>query len=133
MNNYIIKLKHDTGIIKIKTSAIDDQSAKKNVLASENCPESAIVSVKLEGSTKKKRKNITSDPKIYSFAEALADIAYNAGEQKFYSGNSRADIQLFIYWAEEFQSLYPDPDYWNDNDYIDTILEFTTAKINAEI
>ena len=78
-------------------------------------------------------KNVTDNDKIYSFAEALADISYQAGAAGFYSGNSRDDIALFIQWAEEFENKYPDPDYWNENDYIDTIYDYTTGKMNEYI
>ncbi len=68
--------------------------------------------------------------KQYSFAESLADIAFLAGKLQYYSGDgAREDIAAFIEWAYEFETLYPDADYWTDNDYIDTIEEFTTNKI----
>ena len=39
-------------------------------------------------------------------AEAIADIAYVAGYKKFTTGNSRADINSFIYWAKEFENIH---------------------------
>lgn len=72
---------------------------------------------------------VIEDPKVYSFAEALSDIAYTAGSHKFYSGDSRQDIALFIQWAQEFVLLYQDETYWNDHDYVETIHDFAIMKI----
>jgi len=37
--------------------------------------------------------------------ETLADIAYFAGGMKYFSGDSRADINCFICWANEFEKM----------------------------
>jgi hypothetical protein len=65
--------------------------------------------------------------------EALADIAYIAGAEKFYGGDSRADISNFITWAKEFHKLHQNTN-WDEIDYIETITEFAMAKIvDAEL
>lgn len=52
--------------------------------------------------------------KIY---ETIADIAYTAGVHRYYSGDSRADMQTFINLAENFELLYDGID-WNDGVYL---------------
>lgn len=76
-------------------------------------------------------KKITANPKIYSFAEALADISYIAGTKGFYGGNSREDIANFITWAEEFEQINKGVEWGisENPDYIDAITEFTEKKI----
>jgi hypothetical protein len=70
----------------------------------------------------------------YALQETIADIAYQAGVMHFYSGDSRADVRLFITWAEEFEKLRAeDADgnpVYNGQDYMTAIEEFTTAKLN---
>ena len=66
-----------------------------------------------------------------SLCEAVADIAFLAGENKYYSGNSRQDMADFIEWAKEFEELN-DGVEWGVNsgiDYIDAITEFTFMKM----
>lgn len=48
MNIYVYKLKvkHDTGIINIITSATSEYNAKYKVMLSENCPLSAIIDIR---------------------------------------------------------------------------------------
>jgi hypothetical protein len=46
MKTYTVTLTHDNGTVKIKVVAINEQSAKEQVMSAENCPESAIVKVK---------------------------------------------------------------------------------------
>ncbi len=64
--------------------------------------------------------------------EAVADIAYYAGYKRYYSGNSRADIFTFIWWAKEFEKLHDHTD-WDEKekDYMISIEEFTAQKINS--
>ena len=66
--------------------------------------------------------------KKHKLLETVADIAYIAGQQKFYSGNSRADISEFIYWAHEFEKKNLKTN-WDESDYILTIEEFTNEKM----
>lgn len=74
-------------------------------------------------------KKITDNPKVYSFAEALSDISYIAGENKYHSGNSRQDVADFIEWAIEFEEINKNVEWDVDKDYIDTIIEFASLKI----
>lgn len=60
--------------------------------------------------------------------EAIADIACIAGEMKFYSGDSRADISNFIYWANEFETKNLKTN-WEEVNYILAIQEFAKEKI----
>lgn len=49
--------------------------------------------------------------------ESLADIAYSAGINRYYSGDSRADMNNFIHWAKEFEDVNKDTD-WHEEDYM---------------
>ena len=42
-----MKVKHDNGVIKIRTTATNEAQAIKQVAAFENCPESAIFAIQL--------------------------------------------------------------------------------------
>lgn len=64
--------------------------------------------------------------------ETLADISYIAGYEKYYSGDSRADIREYIWWAEEFERIHANTN-WDKLDYILTIDAFTENKINMSI
>jgi hypothetical protein len=66
--------------------------------------------------------------KTQKLLEAIADIAYNAGQKGFYSGDSRADISEFIRWANDFEQLHKNTD-WGQLDYILEIEKHTQAKI----
>ena len=61
--------------------------------------------------------------------EAVADIAYQAGQQKFYSGDSRSDVSEFIHWACQFEKENSKTD-WSNTDYILSIEDFTSKKID---
>lgn len=72
-----------------------------------------------------------TEKQIYSLCEAVADIAFIAGEEKYYSGNARQDIADFIEWAKEFEKINEGVE-WGVNsemDYPDAIEEFTYSKI----
>lgn len=45
-NTYLVTVDSDNGKVKIKTSASDEESAKKKIMQSEGCPSSAIVNIK---------------------------------------------------------------------------------------
>lgn len=60
--------------------------------------------------------------------EALADIAYIAGQRGFFSGDSREDIAEFISWAKEFEALNEDTD-WDETDYQQAIEAFMDNKL----
>ena len=68
-------------------------------------------------------------PEIYALCEAVADIAHTAGLCKFYSGDSREDIALFIEWAQEFERLNEGIGWGKDRDYIDEIDKFAADKL----
>jgi len=60
--------------------------------------------------------------------ETLADIAYHAGQQGYYTGDSRADINTFIYWAHEFEKQHASTD-WGDTDYMLEIERYVMTKL----
>jgi len=64
--------------------------------------------------------------------EAIADVAYLAGQKGFSSGDSRCDVAQFIEWAKEFEAVHEDTN-WDEQDYCDTIDAFTTAKLKVEL
>lgn len=61
--------------------------------------------------------------------ETIADIAYLAGQKGYYSGDSRADISKYIYWATQFEKEHLKTD-WGNTDYIIAIENYTLEKIN---
>lgn len=63
--------------------------------------------------------------------ETVADIAFIAGSSNYYSGDSRADISTFIWWAEEFEQSHVNTD-WHDEDYMLAIEEFTIGRIEEK-
>ncbi len=63
--------------------------------------------------------------------ETLADIAYIAGDMKYFSGDSRADINCFISWANEFEKINAKTN-WDEVDYILAIEAFASAKIKMQ-
>jgi hypothetical protein len=66
----------------------------------------------------------------YKLLETVADISFIAGQKKFYTGDSRADISNFIYWAKEFEKQNSKTD-WDEVDYIISIENFATKKISS--
>lgn len=66
-----------------------------------------------------------------SLHESIADIAHIAGSNKYYSGDSRKDINDFIAWAKEFEKLNKGRD-WDEDDYISVIESFTLDKIDGD-
>jgi hypothetical protein len=66
--------------------------------------------------------------KKYKLLETIADIAYLAGERKFYSGDSRADVSEFIRWAGEFEKVNSGTN-WDEQDYILSVTNFTEEKL----
>lgn len=63
--------------------------------------------------------------------ETVADIAYLAGVQRFYSGNSRQDMANFIWWAREFELLHAHT-AWEEADYMLAVEAFAKEKLRAE-
>jgi hypothetical protein len=72
----------------------------------------------------------TSAEKAYSLLEAVADIAYVAGAQKYYSGDSRTDLANYIRWGKEFESIWKN-EVWGDGeaDYMTEIEQFAMDKM----
>jgi hypothetical protein len=69
---------------------------------------------------------------VFSLCEAVADIAYIAGEKKYNCADSRKKITDFINWAIEFEIMHKNVQ-WGINtevEYIDAIYHFATYKIN---
>ena len=46
MKNYLARIQHDKGIVRIKTRATSKTVAKKMIMIAERCPESAIISIR---------------------------------------------------------------------------------------
>ena len=61
--------------------------------------------------------------------EAIADISYIAGHRRYYSGNSRIDMSVFINWAKEFEDMNK-YEVWEERDYMLEIEAFANQKIN---
>ena len=49
-----------------------------------------------------------------------------------YSGDSRADIADFIWWAEKYEVLHRSTD-WDETDYMLTVEAYAENIINGEI
>ena len=64
--------------------------------------------------------------------EAIADIAFIAGQKGFHSGDSREDIAEFIKWGKEFEAMHEDTN-WDDVDYSQTIELFTADKLRIDL
>jgi len=60
--------------------------------------------------------------------ETVADIAYIAGTKAYYSGDSRSDMDEFIWLAKQFEKLHGRTD-WGTNDYIIAIEDYTNEKL----
>ena len=74
---------------------------------------------------------MTND-KIYSFCEAVADIAFIAAKESYDTKDSREKFAQFIEWAKEFELLHKEVQ-WGVNfqpEYIDSIQHFAIFKIN---
>ena len=64
--------------------------------------------------------------------QAVADISYIAGTERNYSCNSRIDISHYIQWATDFEQIHSNTD-WDYEDYMLTIEQFATEKIQQEM
>lgn len=64
--------------------------------------------------------------------EAIADIAFIAGQKGFFSGDSREDIAEFIRWGKEFEAIHEDTD-WDEEDYTSAIEAFAANKLRVEV
>lgn len=68
---------------------------------------------------------------LHRLMETVADIAFIAGEHHYFSGDSREDINMFIYLAKRFEEKFP-PSVWEEEqlDYIEEITNFTIDELN---
>lgn len=46
VKKFLVRVKHDGGVIRITTTASSEDAAKQKIMSSEGCPERAILSVK---------------------------------------------------------------------------------------
>ena len=77
-------------------------------------------------------KNVSNPESVnIRLLETVADIAYLAGVQRFYSGNSRQDMANFIWWAREFELLHAHTT-WEEVDYMLAVEAFAKEKLRAE-
>ena len=60
--------------------------------------------------------------------EVVADISFIAGERKYFTGDSRADVSNFILWADEFRIKHSKTN-WDETDYRYSIEIFTLQKL----
>lgn len=67
--------------------------------------------------------------KAVKLHETIADLAYIAGVNQFYSGDSRVDISDIIRWANEFEVAHKHTD-WNEVDYMLEIDYYAERKLN---
>lgn len=68
----------------------------------------------------------------FKLFEAIADIAFIAGQKGFFSGDSRTDIAEFIKWAKEFEAIHEETN-WDEIDYVDAVEAFTNAKMRIDL
>ena len=68
---------------------------------------------------------------LRDYAEALVDIAYEAGRRKFRpSDNSRDTAATLIAWGDEFSRQHENTD-WAEKEYLDEICRFTDEKLRS--
>ncbi|MBV4326721.1 hypothetical protein KSZ17_15500, partial [Alistipes finegoldii] len=68
---------------------------------------------------------------LRDYAEALVDIAYEAGRRKFRpSDNSRDTAATLIAWGDEFSRQHEDTDR-TEKEYLDKIYRFTDEKLRS--
>ncbi|MEL1245150.1 hypothetical protein AAEO56_12810 [Flavobacterium sp. DGU11] len=68
----------------------------------------------------------------YKLFEAIADIAFIAGQKGFFSGDSREDIAEIIRWGKEFEAVHEDTD-WDEMDYNTAIEAFAANKLRIDL
>ena len=68
---------------------------------------------------------------LRDYAEALVDIAYEAGRRKFRpSDNSRDTVATLIAWGDEFSRQHGNTD-WTEKEYLDEIYRFIDEKLRS--
>lgn len=74
-------------------------------------------------------QHTVEDVKLF---EAIADIAFMAGQKGFFSGDSREDIAEFVKWAKEFEAIHEETN-WDEVDYTHSIEAFTAHKLRIDL
>jgi hypothetical protein len=74
-------------------------------------------------------QHTVEDVKLF---EAIADIAFIAGQKGFCSGDSREDIAEIIRWGKEFEAIHEDTD-WDEVDYSTAIEAFAANKMRVVV
>jgi len=64
--------------------------------------------------------------------ETVADISFIAGERKYFSGDSRADVSNFVFWANQFEKENFNTN-WDEVDYRILIEKFTENKLSDSL
>lgn len=72
-------------------------------------------------------EKVTYNPQ--SLLETLFQISYEMGFQKFYSGNTMADMMAAIEMAQRFEREHKDTD-WDQEDWLSATSEFIEEEIN---
>lgn len=62
--------------------------------------------------------------------ETVADVAYIAGENGYFTGDSRADVSEFIRWVKLFDKEHKNTD-WKQKDYLMLIEEFVEGQLET--
>ena len=105
MRKYTIELQHDKGTKKIDTIASSKESAIKSVLKSENAPDSAVKSVKDNGSILNKQSNnkITQGEPLKDLANDRIKEKQNtlANDKAMLEAMKRKGIKEVNGWAEK--------------------------------
>jgi hypothetical protein len=68
----------------------------------------------------------------FKLFEAIADIAFIAGQKGFHSGDSREDIAEIIRWGKEFEAVHEDTD-WDEVDYNEAVEAFAANKLRIDL
>lgn len=74
-------------------------------------------------------QHTVEDVKLF---EAIADIAFLAGQRGFHSGDSRQDIFEFVKWAKEFEAIHEETN-WDEVDYEESIEAFAASKLRIDL
>ena len=80
---------------------------------------------------KRQPATLPGNVSLRDYAEALVDIAYEAGRRKFRpSDNSRDTVATLIAWGDEFSRRHEGTD-WTEKEYLDEIYRFTDEKLRS--
>ena len=86
------------------------------------------------GKTKNTMPQQKTSDDIYALCEAVADIAFIAGQRGYYSGDSRADVFTLIELANRFEQENKGVEWGQDGtmDYNDAIDNFCDIHLSRE-